>query len=186
MRFACAKIAPLIVPGVIISPLVQGTFGPTNYTQTTGDEVPPIGYPKRGTFVIRDIPKSISLTTEDSIQSYATVSLIYSGEGSVYDLQTVVIEAGNNHKYWLNQTISITFYTYDNTPYVIEHTFTDEDWATSPPYDAETGIGFVENPTGPSAYVNRYLSFYEGDELYLTNDSVAEATPHDFFQPPGD
>ena len=186
MRFCYARIVfSGITEGVIVGylPASPPYIAPaTNFTQTTGDESPAPSGKKYGSFVIRDIPKGFGIYGDSDIS--ASFSLIYNDEGN-YDLQTQVIEAANGHKYWLDQTVDVTLYTYDGDPYVLSFTFTDEDFATSPVYDPDTGIGFIEITGGPSIYANRYSNYYVGEQLYLTNDSVTEATPHDFFQPPG-
>lgn len=186
MRFCYARIVfSGITEGVIVGylPASPPRIAPaTNFTQTIGDEGAQPNGVKYGSFVIRDIPKGLGIYGDSEV--VASLGLVYVDD-THFDLQTQVIEAANGHKYWLNQTVNVTLYTHDGSPYVLDFTFTDADFATSPVYDPDTGIGFIEVTGGPSIYANRYSNYYVGEQLYLTNDSVTEATPHNFFQPPG-
>ena len=172
--------------GVIIGKLpAVPPYAPvaTNFTQTTGDETPGSSGYKYGNYTIRDIPKN-NIFGDNSIR--CSIFLVPNAtDSNHWDLITQVTEASNGHKYWLDQTLTLTLYDEFNSLHIIDHTFTDADWAISPPYDSGTMIGFIENPTGPSTYSNRYYNYYEGGELHYELTSTAGSTPENFFQPPG-
>jgi len=158
----------------------------TNFVQTVGTETDGAGGDLYGGYTWRDAPKG-NLSNE-SIARFAVTSGYGTSEGKL-SIQTKVTEAANNHKYFLNQSLTIKLFGGPNPPgYVnVTHTFNSNDWDTTPVYNVETGIGYVANPYGPSSFYNVYLDVIE--DAYLVHSrtgSTTIASPHSPFQPPGD
>ena len=131
----------------------------SNFVQTTEDDGAPYT-----AYCWRNAPKASQATTAFISEIYnASFYLTFSddipgpGDDIYCDKIVTVVEASNGHQYWLDQTVTANFMQGEEE-FEVSHTFTSADWATTPEYDPETGLGYLANPSGPSSFTKRSFS----------------------------